>query len=199
MLQSFIHQHPLALLITNGADGPEASHVPMILHPEAAPQGVLRCHLARANPLWKRITDAAPLLAVFAGAGHYITPGWYPSTQEHGKVVPTWNYLAVHVRGAGRLMDSPDELLAHLKEITARNERSFAEPWSVENAPADYILGLTKAIVGIEIRISSIEGKWKASQNRTAADREGVVAGLSLLNTPASLEMAEIVRRAGKR
>jgi transcriptional regulator len=196
VLTTFIHEHPLAVLVTCGADGPEASHVPMVFHPETGPHGVLRCHLARANSQWKSIADSSSVLAVFAGAEHYITPGWYPSTQEHGKVVPTWNYVAVHIRGRGRLMQTPDELLAHLKELTGRNEQPFENPWTVESAPAEYIHALTNAIVGIEITVSSMEGKWKASQNRTRADREGVVAGLTELNTSESLAMSEIVKKA---
>jgi transcriptional regulator len=195
VLTAFIEQHPLASLINCGADGPEASHVPMVFHPETGPHGVLRCHLARANSQWKSIVDSSSVLAVFAGAEHYITPGWYPSTQEHGKVVPTWNYVAVHVRGTARLMQTPEELLAHLKEMTGRNEHAFEKPWRVESAPAEYIHGLMNAIVGIEVAVSSIQGKWKASQNRTRTDREGVVAGLTELNTPESLEMSEIVRK----
>lgn len=198
VLTDFIHRHPLAVLVTCSANGPEATHVPMVLHTDIGEHGVLRCHMARANPHWKSLADTAAVLAIFAGADHYITPGWYPSTREHGKVVPTWNYIAVHVRGTGRLMKEPHELLAHLKEMTRRNEQPFKEPWSVDNAPSDYINALTNAIVGIEISISTIEGKWKASQNRVHADREGVIAGLGQLQTPESIEMSEIVKQANK-
>ncbi len=199
VLHTFLQQHPLSLLILCGPDGPEATHVPMVLHPEAGSHGVLRCHLARVNPLWKQIAAETALLAVFSGPEHYITPVWYPSTREHGKVVPTWNYLSVQVRGTGRIMHDPAELLAHLREITNRNEEGFDERWSVDDAPQDYIAKLTEAIVGIEITVTSIEGKWKASQNRTRSDREGVVTGLTNLSTPASIEMAGIVKEAGKR
>jgi transcriptional regulator len=196
MLQAFIQQHPFALLITCGTEQPEASHVPIMFHPESGPRGALRCHLARANPQWKSIVDSSPVLAVFTGAEHYITPGWYSSTREHGKVVPTWNYVAVHVRGTARLMETPQELLGHLKDLTNRNEQPFEKPWTVESAPPEYIQALMNAIVGIEVTISSIQGKWKASQNRTRTDREGVVAGLIELDTPESLAMAEIVKKA---
>lgn len=198
VLAAFIDQHPLAVLISSGIEGVEATHVPMLLDRQTGTHGVLRCHLARANAHWKTMADSARVLAVFAGAEHYITPGWYPSTREHGKVVPTWNYISVHIRGTSRLM-SDAELLAHLKELTNHSERPFPEPWTVEDAPADYIQGLTKAIVGIEIAIASMEGKWKASQNRVRADREGVISGLAELDTPASLQMSEIVRQANER
>lgn len=195
ILAAFIEEHPLAILTTCGAEGPDATHVPVVLHRETAPKGVLRCHLARANTHWEILASAAPVLAIFAGPEHYITPKWYPSTTEHGKVVPTWNYVTVHVRGVGRAM-SDHELLAHLKELTNRNELPFEEPWTVENAPQDYITALRKAIVGIEIEITSMQGKWKASQNRTKTDRAGVISGLAELNSSASLKMSEIVKNA---
>lgn len=198
VLRSFIEQHPLAILTTCGTDGPEATHVPVMLHPEAGKIGVLRCHLARANQHWKSLVSSAPILVIFAGAEHYITPKWYPSTTEHGKVVPTWNYITVHARGTGRMM-SDEELLAHVKELTNRNEQPFDEPWTVESAPPDFITAMTKAIVGIEIEISQIEGKWKASQNRTPPDRAGVIEGLRELDNAASREMSDIVSQANSR
>ena len=197
LLAEFIEAHPLAILISSDREGPQATHVPMVLHRDSGKYGLLRCHLARANTQWKSITDSTPVLAVFSGAEHYITPNWYPSTAEHGKVVPTWNYLTVHVRGVGREL-SDDELLAHLKELTTRHEQPFPEPWTVDGAPADFIQALRKAIVGIEIEITSLEGKWKASQNRNEADRAGVIDGLTELKTPASLEMSEVVKLANQ-
>lgn len=192
VLRNFIEQHPLAILTTCSPEGPQASHVPVMLHPDVGSQGVLRFHLARANRQWEAIAESAPVLAIFAGEEHYITPKWYPSTVEHGKVVPTWNYITVHVRGLGRLMSS-DELLEHLRAITNSQESSYKDPWTVESAPADFIAAMTKAIVGFEMTITSIEGKWKVSQNRTAADRAGVISGLTELNTSASLKMARAV------
>jgi len=191
ILHAFIRQHPLAALITNGPDGPEAAHVPVVLHAE---ESVLRCHLARGNPQWKTIQSSAPVLAVFQGPEHYISPSWYPSKAEHGKVAPTWNYVAVHVRGRGRIFEDRDSLLNHLRALTGENENTFETPWSIDDAPADYIEGLSRGIVGVEISIEAIEGKWKASQNRPRRDREGVVEGLNALGSSRSLQMARIVK-----
>jgi transcriptional regulator len=177
VLRDFIGRNPLATIVTSGAEGPEATHVPVILHPEIGSNGVLRCHFARANGHWKAI-HGAPVLAIFQGPEHYISPSWYPSKDEHGKVVPTWNYVAVHVRGRGRIFEDRGELIEHVKALTALNESVFEKPWSVTDAPEDYVAALSKAIVGIEIPIDSIEGKWKMSQNRPEKDRRGVVAGL---------------------
>jgi transcriptional regulator len=194
VLHAFIRQHPLAALVSNDSNGLEATHVPMFLDPQADPPGVLRCHLARANPQWRMLESSPSVLAIFRGAQHYITPSWYVSKKEHGKVVPTWNYVAVHVWGRARLFEEQAGLLRHLKELTDRNESAFAQPWSVDDAPKDYINALSTAIIGVEISIERIEGKWKASQNRPAADRQGVVEGLETLGSPQSLEMATIVR-----
>ncbi|MDQ2844535.1 MAG: FMN-binding negative transcriptional regulator [Acidobacteriota bacterium] len=196
VLHAFIRQHPLAALVACGSAGPEATHVPMVLHPEVGPAGLLRCHVARANDQWKNVQSAAAVLAIFQGPEHYITPSWYASTREHGKVVPTWNYAAVHVRGRAKLFEGP-ELIQHLNALTDQNEQGFERPWSVGDAPRDYIEALSKAIVGIEISVDTIEGKWKASQNRSEADRQGVIAGLSAIGSPASLEMAQIVKQRG--
>lgn len=132
------------------------------------------------------------VLAIFLGPEHYITPSWYPSKQEHGKVVPTWNYVAVHVRGHARLFENA-ELIQHLHSLTSQNEQAIENAWSVDDAPKDYIEGLSRAIVGIEVAIESIEGKCKLSQNRSKSDREGVVAGLNALGSPESVKMAELV------
>lgn len=191
VLRAFMRAHPLGALVTTGPDGPEATHLPLYL--DAAGQ-LLRCHMARANPQWRQIVSAGRVLAIFTGPEHYITPNWYPSKEEHGKVVPTWNYVAVHAVGSARLFDDTPALLRHLNELTDTHEAGFAEPWSVADAPADYVEGLTKAIVGVEITIDRLEGKWKTSQNRPAADQEGVVAGLDALGSHAGHEMANLVR-----
>ena len=196
ILHDFIRRHPLAALVTCGAEGPEATHVPVVLHPGAARQGVLRCHFARANGHWKNI-ETGSVLAIFQGAQHYITPSWYPSKQEHGKVVPTWNYLVVHVRGRARLFEEQDQLIEHLQELTGQNETAFESPWSVSDAPPDYIGALSKAIIGIEISIDSLQGKWKVSQNRPEADRRGVAAGLASMDSDASLKMSALVTQRG--
>jgi len=195
-LHNLIRQHPLAVIVACGPEGPEATHAPMALHPEIGPKGVLRCHFARANPQWKMMESSPSVLAIFQGPGHYITPSWYESKREHGKVVPTWNYAVVHVRGRARLFQGID-LLEHLRALTGRNEEGFEEPWSIDDAPPDYIQAMSRAIVGVEICIDSIEGKWKVSQNRPEADRRGVVAGLSGIGSDDSLHMAELVKERG--
>jgi transcriptional regulator len=192
VLHSFIRQNPLAAIVTCSAQGPEATHVPVVLHAEEGSKGVLRCHFARANPHWKSIESSPSVLAIFLGPEHYISPTWYPSKEEHGKVVPTWNYVAVHVRGNARLFEN-GELIEHIHTLTNQNEQAFERPWSVEDAPAEYIEGLSRAIIGIEITIDSIEGKCKLSQNRSRADREGAIAGLRALGSPESVKMAELV------
>lgn len=197
VLHAFIREHPLAAIVSHGENGLEAAHVPVVLHPDIGPRGALRCHLARLNNQWKTIQSSPSILAIFQGPHHYITPSWYPSKKEHGKAVPTWNYVAVHVRGQARTFEDRDELIAHVTALTDQNEQGFEVPWSVSDAPRDYIEAMAKAIVGIEISIESIEGKWKASQNRPVADRSGVVDGLKALGSPESLEMAQIVRERG--
>ena len=191
VLHAFIRDHPLGTLVTNGPDGPEATHLPLVLD---APAGLLRCHMARANPQWRRLEYGARVLVIFAGADHYITPNWYPSKREEGKVVPTWNYTAVHAAGAARLFEDTTSLIRHLGELTDSQEADFAEPWSVADAPPDYVEGMTKAIVGVEIAVDRIEGKWKLSQNRSTVDQEGAIAGLEAVGSNASLEMANLMR-----
>jgi transcriptional regulator len=194
VLHVFMRQHPLAVLVTCGTTGPEATHVPMMLHPEIGPKGVLRCHVARGNDQWKTVEVSASVLAIFQGVEHYITPSWYAATQEHGRVVPTWNYETVHVRGRAKLIEDEAKLLEHLRSLTDQNEHGFEKPWSIDHPPKGYIESMSKGIVGIEIAVDTIEGKWKVSQNRSEADRQGVVAGLKAINSPASLKMAELVR-----
>ena len=187
VLHEFVREHPLGALVT----GLTASHIPMFLD---ACRGVLRCHLARANPQCEILSSGAPVLVIFGGAEHYVTPTWYPSKAEHGKVVPTWNYTAVHVTGQPRILDTP-ELVKLLHELTDANEAGLPQQWRIEDAPAEYISALTKAIVGFEIAIERIEGKWKHSQNRSEADRVGVIAGLEALGTHRSAEMADAMKK----
>jgi len=191
VLHAFIRAHPLATLVTNGADRPDATHLPVFFD---ASTGLLRCHMARANPQWKRFESGGRALVIFSGADHYITPNWYPGKLEHGKVVPTWNYVAVHVSGTASLFDDQVSLLRHLHELTDSQEAAFPSRWSVADAPKEYVEGMTKAIIGVEIRADRIEGKWKLSQNRSAADQVGVVTGLDSLGSHASQEMANLMR-----
>ena len=195
VLHAFIRAHPLGTLITNGPHGPEATHLPFFLD---APSGLLRCHMARANPQWRQLQSSERVLVTFVGPERYITPNWYPAKREHAKVVPTWNYVAVHAAGVARSFEDAASLLRHLNELTDFQEAPFAERWSVADAPPEFIEGMAKAIVGIEISVDRLEGKWKVSQNRSTADQQGVVAGLETLDSHASHEMANLVRDRGR-
>lgn len=178
-IHALIEAHPLALLVSTGEDGPTANPVPMLLDPSA---GVLRCHLARANGQIGELRAAQAagreVLAVFQGPQAYISPGWYASKAEHGRVVPTWNYLIVQVRGVPRVIDDADWLRGQVGALTDRHEAGLADPWSVGDAPDGFVAAQLRGIVGLELPLSRVTGKWKASQNRPAADRAGVIAGL---------------------
>lgn len=192
---ALIRAHPLGMLITAGASGLVANAVPFHLDPAASAKGTLRLHLAKANPQWRDIAAGADVLAVFQGADAYVTPSWYKTKQETGKVVPTWNYAIVQARGPARVIEDVEWLAAQIAALTGQHEETREKPWSVSDAPDDFIRAQMKGIVGIEIEIASIEGKWKVSQNRPLADREGVAAGLGEL--PAQKDMIDLVRRYG--
>lgn len=177
VLSALIRAHPLGLLITASDAGLVANPVPFLLHvtPERT---VLRAHVARANPQWIQIRDGASVLVVFQGDETYITPSWYASKQVHGKVVPTWNYAIVQVRGAAAVHEDACWLGAQIGALTDSQERSRAAPWAVQDAPPRFIEAQMRGIVGVEIAVSEVTGKWKVSQNRDSADRKGVEAGL---------------------
>jgi transcriptional regulator len=175
-MHEFMRRYPLATVVSSGAsDGIQASHVPVLLDSE---KGFLRCHMARANGHQEALRKSASVLVIFQNPGNYISPSWYPSKAEHGRVVPTWNYLAVHVRGRARIFEDSAQVIEHVRALTSAHEAGFETPWSVDDAPADYIQALSRKIVGVEISVDAIEGKWKVSQNRGEADRDGVVEGL---------------------
>jgi transcriptional regulator len=181
VLHDLIRSHSLATLVTMHPGGLMASHVPMLLDPQPEPFGTLRCHLARANSQWRDFSPDVPALAIFSGPEHYISPLWYETTAETGKVVPTWNYAIVHAYGPLQVIEDAAWLREMVTNLTDVHESGFPEPWKVEDAPADFIAGQLKAIVGIEIPIARLEGKWKISQNRPAKDRQGVVSGLEAM------------------
>lgn len=190
-LQQLIHDYPLGTLITMGSDGLNANHLPFELLPAAGQHGVLRAHVARANSVWRDFDPNIETLCVFQGAKAYVTPSWYASKAEHGKVVPTYNYMVVHAYGKLVIRDDRDWLLAFLSELTARHEQNLPKPWKVGDAPEDYIDSMLKAIVGIELEITRIVGKWKVSQNRAPQDRLGVLAGLRANADQDSHDMAD--------
>ncbi|QDZ00127.1 FMN-binding negative transcriptional regulator [Nitratireductor mangrovi] len=197
---ALIRAHPLGLLITAEADGaPVANLIPF--HLDGAPgKGRLLGHMARANRQWQAIRDGARVLVVFQGEEAYISPSWYAAKAETGKVVPTWNYAVVQVRGPARAIEDRDWLRHQVGLITGEHEGKRAAPWAVEDAPPPFVEAQLKGIVGVEIAIAEIEGKWKVSQNRPEADIAGVTAGLedaaSAHNNPA---MAALVRERGSK
>lgn len=190
----FIRAHPLGVLMTSGEGGLMANHIPCLLYPEG-PHGVLRLHMARANPQWKELAAGGDCLLVFHGAQAYITPSWYATKAETHKVVPTWNFVAVHVWGTPTVHDDPIWVRAQIGALTDAQEKARVQPWRVEDAPEDFIAAQMRAIVGIEIAITRLEGKWKVSQNRNAADRQGVAAGLA--GEQGDAVMAGLVARRG--
>ncbi len=168
----------LVTLFTAGPEGLDASHLPMLLEPGPGPLGRLVGHVARANPQWRATPAGSAALAVVMGPDAYVTPSWYPSKQATGKVVPTWNYLAIHAHGEVHFFEEREPLLELVTRLTDRHEGKRTAPWRVADAPPDYVDGLLKAIVGVELVITRLEGKWKASQNRDDPDRLGVAEGL---------------------
>lgn len=193
-LRGFVRENPLCALVTQAAGGLVASHIPMMLQDSGDGFGVLRGHVARANSQWQEFLSSEDALAIFTGPQHYISASWYPSKAVHGKEVPTWNYVAVHAYGRMRTIEDTDWLLEHLRTLTDTNEVIAEVPWRVADAPPDFIAKLSKAIVGIEMMVSRVEGKWKVSQNRNEQDAAGVIAGLDSLKTPASEMMKKLVR-----
>jgi transcriptional regulator len=193
VLRALIDAHPLATLVTLTANGLNANHIPLRLHADDGPLGTLRGHVARANAIWKDFDPLVEALAIFQGADSYITPGWYATKQETGKVVPTWNYAVVHVYGALRVIDDPAWLRPHLEALTTTHEASRPEPWEMNDAPRDYTDGLMRGIVGIELAITRMTGKWKVSQNQPAANQAGVIDGLRAQGTERADRMAELV------
>jgi transcriptional regulator len=193
VLHSLMRAEPLAALVTLSSSGLVASHIPMVLEEDGSPLGVLRGHVSRANSQWRDLEASVEALAIFSGPQHYISPTWYPGKAEHGKEVPTWNYVVVHAYGSLKVMEDKGWMRAHLERLTNENEAETAMPWKVSDAPEEFIETMMKGIVGLELPISRLEGKWKVSQNRTMRDREGVLEGLSKEGTPESLTMKALV------
>jgi transcriptional regulator len=186
-------------LTTVGADGPLISHLPVFLDTTIRPLGQLRCHVARANPQWRDSDLDKPALAVFMGPDTYISPSWYPSKKEHGKAVPTWNYVAICARGRLEVISDREALLAHVTELSDRHEAAFPQPWQVSHAPADYLEKQLRAIVGFRFTIEALEGKLKLSQNRSEADRASVAAALSASSDAQSRDVGTMMDALNKR
>ena len=190
-----VRRHSLATIVT-AVDGTiAANHIPMIVDADRGTHGVLRAHVARGNEL-ARLSSVVTALAIFQGPDAYVSPSWYETKRETGKVVPTWNYVVVHAHGTLAVIDDADWLRQQIGELTARHEGGRAEPWQVDDAPQAFLRAQLKGIIGLELEITRLEGKWKVSQNRPAADRAGVVAGLREEEGRQSA-MATLVERAG--
>ncbi|MCA0316411.1 MAG: FMN-binding negative transcriptional regulator [Candidatus Melainabacteria bacterium] len=193
VLHQLIRSNPFGMVISNGEEGPLLTSVPILLNQDDSKFGTLQCHIARANPHWRSI-DGQKALVVFQGANAYISPNWYPTKEENGMVVPTWNYVMVQARGVARVVDDASWLKKQITTLTNQEESGFSQPWKVSDAPDDYIDGQIKAIIGIEIKIDTLEGKWKVSQNRAVKDRQGVANHFDSVD---NTEMSELVKEYG--
>ncbi len=194
VMLDYMEAHPLATLVTSSSEGMIATHLPLLVDRTRGAHGMLAGHIARANPQQRQARDGDEALVIFSGHDAYITPAFYPSKARDGKVVPTWNYVAVHAYGTLRFVNDPVELRRHLEALTKRHEAPREQPWAVSDAPDEYIARMLGAIVGVEIEITRLEGKWKMSQNRSAEDVDGVIAGLEASGDAAAREVAGIVR-----
>ena len=197
VLHGLIHAHPLGALVTLTSGGLDANHIPFEVDPAPAPLGTLRGHVARANPVWREFSRDLDTLVIFQGPGTYVSPAWYPTKRQTGKVVPTWNYAVVHAHGALTVIEDRAWLRDFVTGLTDRHEAARPEPWRVTDAPADYIEAQLGAIVGLELRLTRLVGKWKMSQNRPEADRAGVIAGFRESGL-AGEEIAALVAERGR-
>jgi transcriptional regulator len=194
VLRELIKARPLATLIVSTPRGLDAQHLPLLLDETRASPGALQGHVAKANLVWSEVASGAEVLAVFHGPQHYVSPSWYPSKREHGKVVPTWNYVVVHARGTITWNTDSAWLRALLERTTSFQESPRPEPWRIDEAPASFVDRNIEAIVGLEIAVHELTGKWKLSQNRSAADRSGVVAGLLAEGGDDAVNLANLMR-----
>jgi transcriptional regulator len=193
VMHELMRARPLATLVTLSSGELNANHIPLHLADAPAPFGTLRGHVARANPVWNDFAKDVAVLAIFHGPDSYITPSWYATKRETGKVVPTWNYAVVHAYGNLRVIDDASWVRAQLEALTAHNEAGFAHPWTVSDAPHEYTDKLLEAIVGFEIVITKLAGKWKVSQNQPAQNQASVIAGLSNSDLRDAAAMAAMV------
>ena len=193
-LHEMMRAHPLATVVTATVDGLDANHIPLLVDAEPGPYGTLRGHVARANAMWKQASADADALVLFHGPNTYVSPSWYPSKQQTGKAVPTWNYMVVHAHGRPRFIEDADWLRAHVTALSAAHEAGRSPAWQVADAPDGFIDAMVRGIVGIEMPITRLVGKWKLSQNRTAEDRNAVVAALESDPAPAAQAVAAAMR-----
>src|SRR5712691_7145933 len=197
VLHQLIREHSLGVLVTLGSEGLNANHIPFEVEPAPAPFGTLRGHVARSNPVWRDFSGDVQALLVFQGPKAYISPSWYPTKRETGKVVPTYNYIVVHAYGPLRIVEDRAWLRERVERLTNRHEAAKPAPWKITDAAVDYIEKMLGAIVGIEIPVARLVGKWKASQNRPPVDRDGVGRGLSEIADADAATMASLVKESG--
>ena len=193
-LRSFIKHYPLGSLVTATESGLDANHIPFLCADTGNAAGTLHGHIARANPLWREVVRDATALVIFRGPDGFISPTWYPSKRENARVVPTWNYAVVHVHGVLRFVDDPAWVRSHVEALTREHEGKRDAPWAVTDAPADFIEKMVAAVVGVEISITRLVGKWKVSQNRSISDRVGVVEALERETVPSGTTIAALIR-----
>lgn len=192
-LRRLMDETRLAILVTHDENGMQASHLPLLLRSDQGANGTLYGHLARANPQWRALQAGAQVMVIFPGADAYVSPAFYPAKAEHGKVVPTWNYLAAHAYGTAEVFSDAQRLLEVVSGLTNKHEANRATPWAVADAPADYIDKMLGAIVGFALPIERLEGKRKLSQNRSAEDINGVREGLSASSDGKDRELAQLM------
>jgi transcriptional regulator len=195
--QDLIRAHPLGWLVTAGPGGLMANPIPFLVYAEVSERGTLRAHLARANPQWRELAVVEECLVIFQGPQDYVTPSWYATKRQTGKVVPTWNYVTVHAWGRPRIVEDAAWLRRQIDDLTRLREGVRPMPWKVEDAPDEFVTAQVKGIIGVEIPIDRIEGKWKVSQNRPEADRAGVLAGLREQGEGAEAMAALVAERGG--
>jgi transcriptional regulator len=196
VLHDLMRAHPLASLVTLGRSGLDANHIPFEIAPDPEPLGTLRGHVARANPIWRDFSQDVEALAIFQGPNAYISPSWYATKSKTGQVVPTWNYAVVHAHGPLRVIEDHAWLRALVERLTNRHEAGMRQPWKVKDAPETYIENLLGSIVGLEMPISRLSGKWKVSQNRPVSDRQGAIDGLLGRGSEAAAAMAALIQRS---
>lgn len=198
VMHTLMRANPLATLVTLSSAGLDANHIPLQLVAGSSPFGTLQGHVARANPLWRDFDEKVEVLCVFQGPDGYISPSWYATKKEHGKAVPTWNYAVVHAHGKLRIIDDAGWLRAQIEALTTQHEAALPQPWAVGDAPADYTEKMIAAVVGIEITITRLAGKWKVSQNQPAENQTGVIEALRHNGRAESAAMADLVEARAK-
>ncbi len=193
LIHDLIHSNPFGTLISMVDVEIAADHLPLLFKPQLREKGALHAHISKGNPLWKKHKAGQEVMVIFQGTHHYISPSWYASKAEHGKVVPTWNYAVVHAHGTLKIIEDHDWLLNHINEQTDKNEQHYETPWKVSDAPEKYIDSQLKGIIGLEIEITRFDGKWKISQNKNRQDKEGVVKGLKAEDNENALAMSKMI------